>query len=168
MKKYVLTNIELYRIFCTRASQVKGGFGWLHQPNSDFPDNLSPNKAADTTDLPIKIFEESFRKRFGDIEPRITDYKISSAKKEAILELYPNAKITSFMEMHEPSVIWFFVDKLKKKICEPSMTSFGDNIFRPLWFSVLSDITCVFTFGILKPKRKPDEKCLGDLPNMKS
>jgi hypothetical protein len=48
-------------------------------------------------------------------------------------------------------------------LTEPSVTSFGDNVFRPRWKSVLSDWLCVSTLGIIKPKRKIREKCLGDI-----
>lgn len=53
--------------------------------------------------------------------------------------------------------------KVVNFLTEPSITSFGDNVYRPRWFSVLSDYACFFSFGFFKPKRRTGEKCLGDL-----
>lgn len=165
-KKYVLSKMDLHFIFGTRVSQVKDGLNWYYQPNDNFPDKMSPKEAADLTDLPIERYEEAFQKRFGKVEPEIVDNRLSGAKKEAILKRYPGARIVSFKEKHGHSKMWFLFDKYKKKLCEPSMTSFGDNVIRPRWFSALSDILCVFTLGLIKPKRKPGEKCFGDLPEI--
>lgn len=49
-------------------------------------------------------------------------------------------------------------------LTEPSVTSFGDNVYRPRWLSVLSDYACFFSCGIFKPRRRAGEKCAGDLP----
>jgi len=35
-----------------------------------------------------------------------------------------------------------------------SITSFGDNIYLPLWKSVLADYACIFTLGIYKPRKR--------------
>jgi len=162
-KKYVLNGSDLLFIFTTRLTQVKGGFEWFYQPNKDFPDNLSPKDAGDITNISIEVFEESFKRRFGTIEPKIVDYRLSAEQKKAILELYPNAHIISFKEMYGHTATWFLFDRYKKKLSEPSVTTHGENVIRPRWLSVLSDLLCVFTFGIIKPKRRSSEKCLGDL-----
>ena len=54
-------------------------------------------------------------------------------------------------------------NKMINYITEHSMTSFGDHVYRPRWFSVLSDYICFVSFGIIKPKRRPGEKCFGDM-----
>lgn len=46
---------------------------------------------------------------------------------------------------------------------EDSVTSFGDGVYRPRWESVLSDWICLFTFGLVKPRRRPGEKCIGEV-----
>lgn len=161
--KYTLSNEDLHLIFGTRIAQVKGGLTWLYQPNDSFPDKMSPKRRADSTGLSIEIFEKAFAKRFGNIEPEIVDYHLSDAKKAAVLERYPNARIVSFKDKYGHSPTWFRFNRLKDKVCEPSVTSFGDNVIRPRWRSALSDILCVVTLGIMSPKRRAEEKCLGDL-----
>jgi len=53
---------------------------------------------------------------------------------------------------------------LMKKIIsflfEESPTSFGDNVYRARWFSVLCDYACLFTLGFYKPKRGKDERSI--------
>jgi len=163
MKKYKLSDDDLHHIFATRVRQVTDGFRWLYLPNSDFPAGISPREATDIKSLPIELFEESFKKSFGDVSPKLLDCRLSSAKKEAILNLYPDAQIVSFKEMYGHSPTWFTFQGYKQIFCEPSVTFFGDNVIRPRWLSALSDILFIFTLGILKPRRRPGEKCLGDV-----
>lgn len=162
-KKYVLTREELFELFGYRVGQVKEGTDWFYKPNKRFPYDMSPKHAADATELPIEVFEEAFKERFGEVEIEVVDYRLDPAKKEAIIERYPNARFISFKDKYGHSPVWFGFNKIKKKLCEPSMTSCGDNVIRPLWFSVLSDLGCVFTLGLIQPRRRPGEKCLGDL-----
>lgn len=53
--------------------------------------------------------------------------------------------------------------KIIKWIIEPSVTSFGDNVYRQRWHSSVCDILCVLTFGLYKPRRQKGETCFGDL-----
>ena len=55
------------------------------------------------------------------------------------------------------------LSKLKLVLTEPSVTSFGDNVYRPRWYSVISDFICFFSFGLIKPRRRKHEKCCGDI-----
>lgn len=161
--EYILSNDDLYFIFGTRLSQVKDGLLWYYQSNNKIEGNMSPKEAVEILEIPIKTLEEIFREQFGNIDPEIVDYKLSSAKKKAILERYPNTKLVPFKEKYGHHPIWFFFDKLRKRFTKSSVTSFGDNVIRPCWLSALSDFLCVITFGIIKPKRRPGERCLGDM-----
>ncbi len=40
---------------------------------------------------------------------------------------------------------------------QPAMTSFGDQIYLPLWKSVLADYLCIFTLGLYRPRKKNDD-----------
>lgn len=55
--------------------------------------------------------------------------------------------------------------KILKFMTEYSVTSFGDWVYRPRWKSVISDLVCLFTFGLIKPRRRLGEKCVGDFPS---
>jgi hypothetical protein len=42
-------------------------------------------------------------------------------------------------------------------INQPAVTSFGDNIYLPLWKSVLADYACILTLGIYKPRKRKND-----------
>jgi len=52
--------------------------------------------------------------------------------------------------------------RIIKFINEPSITSFGDNVYRPRWISVLCDYAHILTMGLYKPRAKIGKECFSE------